>query len=107
MGRPRPFVALYFWEPTTRRSMSEQTAPAIEIRAYDRLPEEAVEIRREVFMDEQGHEGELDDVYGRARHIVAFLDGRATATCRLFAGSRKGVPHVWMSKGLGASGDER
>ena len=87
--------------------MSEQTAPAIEIRAYDRLPEEAVEIRREVFMDEQGHEGELDDVYGRARHIVAFLDGRATATCRLFAGRRRGVPHVWMSQGLGASGDER
>lgn len=121
--------------------MSGQTVPEIEFRTYDHLPEEAVEIRREVFMDEQGHEGELDDVYGRARHIVAFLDGRATATCRLFAGSRKGelvlgrlavrrsprghhlgartlaateaearskgVPHVWMSKGLGASGDER
>lgn len=121
--------------------MSGQTVPEIEFRTYDHLPEEAVEIRREVFMDERGHEGELDDVYGRARHIVAFLDGRATATCRLFAGSRKGelvlgrlavrrsprghhlgartlaateaearskgVPHVWMSKGLGASGDER
>lgn len=121
--------------------MSGQTVPEIEFRTYDHLPEEAAEIRREVFMDEQGHEGELDDVYGRARHIVAFLDGRATATCRLFAGSRKGelvlgrlavrrsprghhlgartlaateaearskgVPHVWMSKGLGASGDER
>lgn len=121
--------------------MSEQTAPAIEIRAYDRLPEEAAEIRREVFMDEQGYEDEFDDVDGRARHIVAFLDGRAAATYRLFAGSRegelvlgrlavrrsprghhlgartlaateaearsKGVPHVWMSKGLGASGDER
>lgn len=121
--------------------MSGQTVPEIEFRTYDHLPEEAMEIRREVFMDEQGHEGELDDVYGRARHIVAFLDGRATATCRLFAGSRKGelvlgrlavrrsprghhlgartlaateaearskgVPYVWMSKGLGASGDER
>lgn len=87
--------------------MSEQTAPAIEIRAYDRLPEETTRIRREVFMEEQGFEDEFDDVDGRARHIVAFLDGRATAMCRLFAGSRKGVPHVWMSKGLGASGDER
>ena len=87
--------------------MGDQTAPEIEFRTYDHLPEEAVEIRREIFMDEQGHEVELDDVYGRARHIVAFLDGRVTATCRLFAGSRKGVPHDWMSKGLGASGDER
>ena len=47
--------------------MSGQTVPEIEFRTYDHLPEEAVEIRREVFMDEQGHEGELDGVYGRAR----------------------------------------
>ena len=76
--------------------MSGQTVPEIEFRTYDHLPEEAVEIRREVFMDEQGHEGELDDVYGRA-----------TATCRLFAGSRKGVPHVWISKRLGTAGEPR
>lgn len=87
--------------------MGDQTVPEIEFRTYDHLPEEAVEIRREVFMDEQGHEGELDDVYGRARHIVAFLDGRATATCRLFAGSRRGVPHVWISKRLGTAGEPR
>lgn len=87
--------------------MSEQTAPAIEIRAYDRLPEEATRIRREVFMEEQGFEDEFDDVDGRARHIVAFLDGRATATYRLFAGNRKGVPHVWMSKRLGTAGEPR
>ena len=87
--------------------MGDQTVPEIEFRTYDHLPEEAVEIRREVFMDEQGHEGELDDVYGRARHIVAFLDGRATATCRLFAGSRRGVPHVLISKRLGTAGEPR
>lgn len=87
--------------------MSGQTVPEIEFRTYDHLPEEAVEIRREVFMDEQGYEDKFDDVDGRARHIVSFLDGRAAATYRLFAGSRKGVPHVWMSKGLVASGDER
>lgn len=34
--------------------MSGQTVPEIEFRTYDHLPEEAVEIRREVFMDEQG-----------------------------------------------------
>lgn len=87
--------------------MSGQTAPEIEFRTYDRLPEEAVEIRREVFMDEQGYADEFDDVDGRARHIVAFLDGRATATCRLFAGSRRGVPHIWISKRLGTAGEPR
>lgn len=56
--------------------MSEQTAPAIEIRAYDRLPEEATRIRREVFMEEQGFVDEFDDVDGRALHVVAFLDAR-------------------------------
>ena len=55
--------------------MSEQTAPAIEIRTYDRLPEEATRIRREVFMEEQGFEDEFDDMDGRALHVVAFLDG--------------------------------
>ena len=153
--------------------MSEQTAPAIEIRAYDRLPEEATRIRREVFMGEQGFEDEFDDVDGRALHVVAFLEGEAAATCRLFAGEREGelvlgrlavrgrfrghhlgartvaaaedearrsgaraitlhaqadkqgfyercgyavsgprdldegVPHVWMSKGLGTAGEPR
>lgn len=55
--------------------MSEQTAPAIEIRTYDRLPEEATRIRREVFMEEQGFEDEFHDVDGRALHVVAFLNG--------------------------------
>lgn len=87
--------------------MGDQTAPEIEFRTYDHLPEEAVEIRREVFMEEQGFEDEFNDVDGRARHIVAFLDGRATAMCRLFAGSRKGVPHVWISKRLGTAGEPR
>lgn len=87
--------------------MSGQTVPEIEFRTYDHLPEEAVEIRREVFMDEQGYADEFDDVDGRARHIVAFLDGRASATCRLFAGSRRGVPHVWISKRLGTAGEPR
>ena len=70
--------------------MSEQTAPAIEIRTYDRLPEEATRIRREVFMEEQGFEAAIADVDGRALHVGAPLDGEAAATCRLFAGEREG-----------------
>lgn len=41
-------------------------------------------------MEEQGFEDEFDDVDGRALHVVAFLDGEAAATCRLFAGEREG-----------------
>lgn len=70
--------------------MSEQTSPAIEFKTYDHLPEEAAQIRREVFMEEQGFEDEFDDIDGHALHVVAFLDGEAAATCRLFAGEHEG-----------------
>ena len=47
----------------------------IEIRTYDTLPEEAVRIRREVFMEEQGFAEEFDELDGRAKHLVLYAKG--------------------------------
>ncbi len=56
----------------------------IEIRTYDTLPEEAVRIRREVFMEEQGFAEEFDELDGRAKHLVLYAKGEPAGTCRVF-----------------------
>ena len=62
----------------------------LQIREFDKLPDDAAQIRREVFMDEQGYQDEFDEVDGRSTHFVAYLNGEPAATCRLFEGRYKG-----------------
>lgn len=61
----------------------------MEIRVYDGLPEEAIQIRTTVFVEEQGFRDEWDEVDRIAVHLVAFDEGRAVGTCRVFV--REGV----------------
>jgi Predicted acyltransferase len=51
---------------------------------YDTLPSEATEIRRAVFLEEQGFQDEFDEIDQRARHIVLYDNNIAAATCRFF-----------------------
>ena len=51
---------------------------------YDTLPSEAAEIRRAVFLEEQGFQDEFDEIDQRARHIVLYDNNIAAATCRFF-----------------------
>lgn len=44
----------------------------MEIKIYNQLPDEAKEIRLEVFVKEQGFEEEFDDIDETAAHIVLF-----------------------------------
>ncbi len=62
----------------------------MEIRAYDYLPEEAKRIREDVFVTEQGFDDEFDEIDGRAAHLIAYVNGIAAGTCRIFAGSEPG-----------------
>ena len=55
------------------------------IKTYNELPAEAVKIREEVFVREQGFREEFDTVDNSAFHVVLFLDGKAVATCRYFS----------------------
>ncbi len=56
----------------------------MEISTYDYFPSQARDIRKAVFIDEQGFEDEFDYIDEKAVHIVAFIDGEAVATCRVF-----------------------
>ena len=43
------------------------------ILIYDTLPDEAAEIRRAVFVEEQGFHNEFDEIDKRAKHIVFMI----------------------------------
>lgn len=57
----------------------------MDIKIYSTLPEEAKQIRNEVFVKEQGFVGEFDDIDNSSTHFVLFLDSDIpVATCRVF-----------------------
>jgi hypothetical protein len=61
---------------------------AIETRVYEGIIDSAMEIRQEVFVEEQGFEDEFDDIDRRATHIVLIdkynKEEKPIATCRVF-----------------------
>ena len=59
----------------------------MEVKIYNNLPDEAKEIRLEVFVKEQGFEEEFDDIDETAAHIV------------LFDGSQKGFSRQRARRG--------
>ena len=62
------------------------------ICVYDSLPDEAVEIRENVFVKEQGFEKEFDEIDEKAIHLVMFDEHlqKPVATCRIYEGSKPG-----------------
>lgn len=54
------------------------------IKVYEKLPKEAVMIRTEVFIKEQGFNNEFDEIDGNAKHIVIYELNNPVATCRVF-----------------------
>ncbi len=56
----------------------------MEIKIYNALPPEAIQIRITVFVEEQGFKDEIDEIDEIAAHLVAFDGETAVATCRLF-----------------------
>ncbi len=56
----------------------------IEIDCFDYCPEEAKAVRENVFINEQDFKTEFDAIDEKASHFVAYLDGKAVGTCRIF-----------------------
>ena len=54
------------------------------MKLYEELHEDAVRIRKEVFMDEQGFCNEFDEIDKIAFHAVLYEDDRAAATGRMY-----------------------
>lgn len=81
----------------------------MDFKEYDVLPREAENIRREVFVEEQGFREEFDQTDQRAAHLVLFISGQAAATCRYiekeesgFLVGRIAVRKPFRKRGLGA-----
>lgn len=57
-----------------------------EVVTYDKLPDDAIMIRKVVFEDEQGFEEEFDelDESDKVKHMVFYKDGEPIGTCRYY-----------------------
>lgn len=53
-------------------------------KIFTSLPQDAKDIRIEVFMNEQGFENEFDEIDTISHHIVAFDEEKPIGTCRFF-----------------------
>lgn len=53
-------------------------------KVYDKLPPDAVSLRTEIFVEEQGFEEEFDAIDETARHIVFYRAEEPVAVCRFF-----------------------
>lgn len=82
----------------------------METKIYNALPDEAKEIRLEVFVKEQGFEEEFDDIDKTAAHIVLFDGSFPVGVCRVFTDPESGrvmigrvaVRKAFRGRGLGA-----
>ena len=62
----------------------------MEIKVYHTLHEDAVKIRKEVFMEEQGFHDEFDETDQTAVHLVLYIDKKPAAICRFYPGQVQG-----------------
>lgn len=82
----------------------------METKIYNQFPDEAKEIRLEVFVKEQGFEEEFDDIDETAAHIVLFDGSHPVGVCRIFTDPGSGrvmigrvaVRKAFRGRGLGA-----
>lgn len=62
------------------------------IEKFTPAPQQAINVRIEVFVEEQGFRDEFDDIDAIATHFVAFEEtGRPVGTCRVFAGKEENI----------------
>lgn len=62
----------------------------MQVRMYEELTDQAISIRKNVFMEEQGFENEFDDIDKNATHIVILEHDMPVATCRFFYSDSRG-----------------
>ena len=66
----------------------------MEIKVYDKIPDEARFIREAVFLDEQGFPKEYDENDNIAKHIVIYDESIAVATCRVYWDKEVNCYHI-------------
>ena len=80
----------------------------ITIQISEKLTEDCMHIRQEVFVSEQGFVDEFDEIDGHAYHVVAYDGSEPVATGRVFADSeakyhigRVAVLRTYRGTGIG------
>ena len=64
----------------------------MKIKSFTSLPKEASDIRKKVFVEEQGFQNEFDDIDNVATHFVMFDDNEVPiATCRAFFNEKENL----------------
>ncbi|MDD6279294.1 MAG: GNAT family N-acetyltransferase [Oscillospiraceae bacterium] len=61
----------------------------LEFKYYDKLPAEAAEIRKSIFLVEQKFSVEFDETDGFAVHIVGYIGAEPVCVCRVFYNEEK------------------
>ena len=56
----------------------------MEYKIYKELIQDSINIRIEVFMEEQGFKDEFDDLDKICQHLVVYQDNQAICTCRFY-----------------------
>lgn len=56
----------------------------MKLSIYKEFPDCAIEVRQNVFVQEQGFRDEFDEIDARATHFVMFDEEKAIGTCRVF-----------------------
>ena len=57
--------------------------PTVTVKTKDNQ-KDAFEIRKSVFVEEQGYENEFDDIDNTCDYVTVYFDGNAVGTGRLF-----------------------
>lgn len=55
-----------------------------QIKSFKILPEEAINIRTKVFVEEQGFKEEFDSIDKIAEHLILFVDDNPIGACRYY-----------------------
>ena len=55
-----------------------------QIKSFKILPEEAINIRTKVFVEEQGFKEEFDTIGKISEHLILFVDDNPIGTCRYY-----------------------
>jgi len=62
----------------------------IEVVVTNLLHLDAMKVRKEVFVEEQGFHDEFDDIDNMADHYLLYVDGEIAGCCRVFPSNEKG-----------------
>ena len=61
----------------------------MQYKIFNTLPQEAIEIRTAVFIEEQGFQQEFDDIDNNAYHLIIYENNRPIANGRLYKDNTK------------------